>query len=211
VNHILNYNESITKQNKRAEILNTSMDMFIRDGIHPLTMKAIAKECGISVRSLFYYYSTKDDLAVDIQIIALTKFGEITNTQYNSEKTAYENIKEYFDNFIHGVNLNKKIIKYIAAFDYYFFNDYPSPKYNAFLNSFKQDSTILQIIDSSRKDHSMNVGDNDPRDVIVSVVQSFFRYAQNVIYREKAIQSEDISDVGDLQLLADVYMRSFRN
>ncbi|MDR4968056.1 MAG: TetR/AcrR family transcriptional regulator, partial [Acholeplasmataceae bacterium] len=71
MNELLNYNENNYKKKNRRIIIDKARDLFISEGIHSPTMKDIASAAGISLRSVYNYYQTKDDLAIDIQIVTM--------------------------------------------------------------------------------------------------------------------------------------------
>lgn len=207
-NQLLNYDESPVRQRKRADIINQSMDMFIRDGIHPLHMKEIAKECGISLRSLYYYYQSKEDLAVDIQIIAFNSITSELFSGINLNQPGYLVIQDIIDHLKELFKVKQKQIKYVTAFDYHFHNEYPNGKYNSFLN------VMHEKVNSDLKggnflfDGTIETFNFDINDYLPTIFQSMFAYAQKTIYREKAMLSEDTPNMGDLDLYAEIIKNS---
>ncbi|MFI5938000.1 TetR family transcriptional regulator [Actinoplanes sp. NPDC051494] len=53
-----------TRQAVRADIAATAMRLFLERGFDAVTMEQIATEAGISRRSLFRYFATKEDIAL---------------------------------------------------------------------------------------------------------------------------------------------------
>jgi AcrR family transcriptional regulator len=187
------------------------MTIFIREGIHSVTMKEIADEINISIRSLYYYYSNKEDLAVDIQIIAMTRFAIFQDElELDSEKNAFENLAITLTHMLSAIIKQPRYLKYITAFDYYFYNEYPTPKYNQFLNVFKQYSIVLRLLDRANKDGSLETYGGSLFDIFTTIFQSFLAYAQKIIYREKAMASEDISGVGNLELFIQILLEGIK-
>lgn len=211
MNTILNYNESNVKQKKREEILENAMTIFIREGIHSVTMKEIADEINISLRSLYYYYSSKEDLAVDIQIIAMTHFGQFqTISELDMEKTAFENLSFILNHMLNAIIEKPRYLKYITAFDYFFFNEYPTPKYNQFLNFFKQSSVVYSLLEKASKDGSLETHGESLEVAFTTIFQSFLAYAQKIVYREKAMASEDISSIGNLHFFVTMLLEAMK-
>ena len=53
-------------QQRILEILRAARDVLINEGYHQLTMRKVAKRCGITVGNLNYYYPSKADLLKDL-------------------------------------------------------------------------------------------------------------------------------------------------
>ena len=198
---ILKYTESNIKMKKRENILEVSMGTFIGDGIHPTTMSKIADECNISLRSLYYYYSTKEDLAIDIQIICMYKIVNFYNfVRINENETGYEQVCHFLDKIFCLINDYKRELKYITAFDYHFHNSYPNEKYQNFLKEYVMSNTMYKSITKGQKDGSINIIGGDPIEFGNTIYQSLLSYAQKLTYREKAMLSENLGNRGKLEI-----------
>ncbi len=68
---ILEYGDSRTLNKKRKEILSVSRELFIEFGIEQASMKLIADKARITRRSLYNYYDSKEQIAIDVQILNL--------------------------------------------------------------------------------------------------------------------------------------------
>lgn len=53
-------------QARVVEILEAALDVLVDEGYQALTMRRIAKACGITVGNVTYYYKSKDDLVRDL-------------------------------------------------------------------------------------------------------------------------------------------------
>ena len=194
----LNYNESQIKKKKRNEIMEHGMNIFIRESIHNVTMLQIANECDISLRSLYYYYKNKEELAVDIQICIFS--GEFLSSDFDLSKSAYEIVVDIINHlYTYSVN-NQKIVKYITAFDCYFQNEYPSNKYSSHLEKIKNTKMMEIVSKKAAEDNSIETFGEDVNTTVMTVIQSMFAYSQRFIYREKAMKSEATGTRGSLDL-----------
>ncbi len=200
MNEILNYNESNVKKRKRKEILDKSINIFIREGIHPVKMSDIANECGISLRSLYYYYPSKEYLAVDIQILCMSTFSDIFYDLDFFSDINYDTFSGYLDKIYDVINNNQKNIKFITAFDYYFYNSYPNEKYTTFLKTKLTNNFLFKTDISSTANDSIDFLGEDPHLLFTTIIQSLLAYAQKIIYREKAMLSEDVESRGELRI-----------
>ncbi len=70
-----------SKGNERVEqILGVARDVLVSEGYHGLTMRAIAKGCGITVGNLNYYYANKTDLLRDLLDFVMDGYLEVFDT-----------------------------------------------------------------------------------------------------------------------------------
>ncbi|MFI5806682.1 TetR/AcrR family transcriptional regulator [Streptomyces sp. NPDC051561] len=51
---------------KREEVLRTTLEIFGREGARGTTLRAVAKESGISLTGLMHYFDSKDHLLVEV-------------------------------------------------------------------------------------------------------------------------------------------------
>ncbi len=209
---LLGYNESKTKKNKRQEIIEKAKDLFIKEGIHPIRMSDISNDANITVRTLYYYYKNKDDLAIDIQIIEMSNLLGKISFHYDEAKTGYENLESLLTNLLSQFLSNQKSIKYITAFDYYFYNGYPHDKYANFLNANMTFNNLDVIIKKGIEDKTIINTNDDLKVLTDTIFQSFFAYTQKIIYREKSfIEAGHKNERGDLQMFVNMVLRSFKN
>lgn len=211
MNTLLNYDESNYKNKNRLIIINKARDLFISEGINSPTMKDIAMTAGISLRSLYDYYQTKDDLAIDIQIVTMNLINDsFSSYTYNQNITAFQNLEGVIEKIFNDLLSNQKAVKYITAFDYYFYNSYPDNRYNIYLNSVKSADTPMKIVEHALIDNSIYFPQDQANLTLVTIFQSLLAYAQKIIYREKAMLSEDISGKGDLSIFKEIILRGVK-
>jgi len=209
--NIMTYDESKTKKKKRHEILMHAMNLFISDGIAAVSMQQISKTLGISPRSLYYYYSNKEELAVDIQILIMSTDWIFTGFILDRNKTGYEIVSDFLHHMIDYIKSHKKYIKYVAAFDNYFYNSYPGTRYQTHLDMLFRSKNFTDVIDEVRKDNTVLTNDRDMKTVLSTVYHSTMAYAQRIIYREKAMDLESSGDKGDLDLFVEFLLIGLKN
>jgi len=92
-------NQELVKQ-RRRQIVDAAVSLFIRHGYHKTTTRALAKETGLSIGSLYEYVSSKDDvlylvcIAIHSEVEAGIKEA-LTRASHGREALA-EIIREYF-------------------------------------------------------------------------------------------------------------------
>jgi len=125
---VLGYDDSRTLKKKRTEILVAAGKLFTEQGIDRVSMQMIAAASGITRRSLYNYYESKEKIAVDIQILNLrkVKFFDTWNMLGVSAEEVKETIRDIFENYL-GEYM------FISCFDIYFCKGFPDRKYVDFV------------------------------------------------------------------------------
>ncbi len=97
VTHIKN--KELVKE-RRRQIVDAAVKLFIQNGYHKTTTRALAKETGLSIGSLYEYITTKDDVLylVGIAIHSEVEQGvkDALARSSQSEDPLADVIKEYF-------------------------------------------------------------------------------------------------------------------
>ncbi len=92
-------NKDLVKE-RRRQIVDAAVKLFIQNGYHKTTTRALAKETGMSIGSLYEYISTKDDVLylVGIAIHAEVEQGvkDALARSSQSKDPLADVIKEYF-------------------------------------------------------------------------------------------------------------------
>lgn len=92
-------NQALVAQ-RRRQIVDASVNLFIQNGFHKTTTRQIAKASGISIGSLYEYIATKEDVlylvcdAIHAEIEA--GVAEALNRATNGKNPLSEVIREYF-------------------------------------------------------------------------------------------------------------------
>jgi AcrR family transcriptional regulator len=63
----------VDKEQMRQEILDASLNAFLKYGFHKTTMEKIAKEAGIAKGTLYLYFSSKEELTQGISKVHFSK------------------------------------------------------------------------------------------------------------------------------------------
>ena len=92
-------NQELVKQ-RRRQIVDAAVQLFIRHGYHKTTTRALAKETGLSIGSLYEYVSSKDDVLYLVCIAIHSEVevgiqGALARSSHGREALA-EIIRAYF-------------------------------------------------------------------------------------------------------------------
>lgn len=128
---ILEYQESRTNIKKRKQILKSSQSLFLRNGIDGTSMMMIAEASDVTRRTVYNYYDSKEDIAVDLQILNMEKMEWFDKFIYDLNTINPEKLM----NLSEDILLKHRIpLRYIRCFDNYFTQGNPHKAYKNFLH-----------------------------------------------------------------------------
>jgi TetR/AcrR family transcriptional regulator, cholesterol catabolism regulator len=82
-----------TSANRREQLLEAAAVCFSREGFDAASMRAIADEAGMRPASIYYHFSSKDDLLVAVHEEALHRIREATTAALDSAEGAWERLE----------------------------------------------------------------------------------------------------------------------
>ena len=92
-------NQALVKE-RRAQIVDAAVKLFIKHGYHKTTTRALSKETGLSIGSLYEYVSTKDDVlylvCIAIHLAVEKGVKEALGRPSVGKEALAEVIQEYF-------------------------------------------------------------------------------------------------------------------
>ena len=96
-----------TRRAVRAEIVQAAMDLFLSHGFEETTVEEIAQTAGISRRSYFRYFASKDDALVE----GLAAIGETIAKALEArpfEENAWLALRRAFDPVVHQADTDQR-------------------------------------------------------------------------------------------------------
>ena len=87
--------ETKKRVNKRDRILQTASEVFARYGYDKTTLDDIGKKCGLNKASLYYYFSNKEDIYVQVIMAETTVFINELQAQTASLMSTADKIRHY--------------------------------------------------------------------------------------------------------------------
>lgn len=206
---VLNYNESRTRQAHRKNILEQAFQLFINNGIHYVTMDTIAQAAQMTLRSVYNYYNSKEEIAIDLQIISVNELQEAKTTKLEFEngflETAY-----WIRFFGRWFMQHKEVTTYLTMFDYAFVTEYPNYRLVEFLNENNVGHIIFESINRGVQDGS--IIQLDPSKLAYTIAQVAFAYVQKYIFHLTVATFDPITDqIGNYELFIELIINSLRN
>lgn len=87
--------------NKEEIVKQKAIEMIVAQGVEGFGMNRLAKECGVSVATLYIYYSDKEDLIRKIGIEIGQNFFAKMLDGFSSEMSFKDGLKNQWENRIH--------------------------------------------------------------------------------------------------------------
>jgi TetR/AcrR family transcriptional repressor of multidrug resistance operon len=84
--------------NKEEIVKQKALEMLVSQGVEGFGMNRLAKECGISVATLYIYYSDKEDLIRKIGIEIGQKFFNEMLTDFSPEMSFVDGLRQQWKN-----------------------------------------------------------------------------------------------------------------
>jgi len=122
----------------QEKILKTSLELFFKYGIKRVTMDDIAKELGMSKKTIYQFYKEKDDLVNQLCIVEMQK-----------QECIFKNIEEQSQDPIHEIilisNTMSEMMQHINPI---FFLDLQKFHHNAFIQfqKFKEECAYKDLL-----------------------------------------------------------------
>lgn len=85
-------------ENPKELILNKAKGILYKDGYKKLSMRNVAKACGIGLGTIYNYYPTKDELVIEMMTDYWSEYMLKTQAIINSDGEFYNKLKKIFDN-----------------------------------------------------------------------------------------------------------------
>lgn len=102
--------------NKREKLLQTALELFVSQGFNDTPTSKIAKEAGIATGTLFYFFSTKDDLIISLYLKLKGQAAENINVALTKVKSTKEVIKTYYQESLKWSLCNPNEFLFLAQF-----------------------------------------------------------------------------------------------
>lgn len=185
---ILGYQESRTNTKKRKQILKSAQGLFLRNGIDGTSMMMIAYASDVTRRTVYNYYDSKDDIAVDLQILNMEKMDWFGKFIYDMEYITTEALMELSEEILLK---HRTSLRFIRCFDNYFTQGNPSTAYKNFLHKrYTKTAEEMNLIETKEQSRL--------RAVFNSILIS---YLQRMMYRTEKKREIVSENREELELL----------
>lgn len=183
------------RQKTKELILLNSREIFLKKGIVNTVMNDIAFSVNLSVRTIYRYFDTKEDIAYEIAIQLINEWNKFQKEVYdNLEGSGLEQLEFFLNSLINHMNNQRDIMCYLSEFDFYF-NDTSQSKvseatifrYNEII--LKSDILLTKIMELGKKDKSIKLC-VDQSLIVATMSNVLWGFGQRIAIRGNIIKNE---------------------
>lgn len=204
--------EEIKKQ-RMEEVIDAALRVFIKQGIDKTKMTDIAEEAQIGVASVYRYFKTKPDIAIEAaRKLWQVEIGNL-EAQYKSSlpsgKSGREQVAEGLMLFLEIYQKHTDFLKFLDEFDRYIVKEQivheKMDKYEGSIIDLK--SVMIDAIESGKKDGSIRQ-DLDSEVYYFSVTHALIALSQKLALRGSVLTSDElINGEQQLKMIVDMAIR----
>lgn len=176
---------------RKAEISRVAWKLFLHSGYRETTMADIAKAAGLSRKTLYQYFKSREEIALEIEVGLFRDFIELMDE--HTPKiigNGYQKAVQYFELIDKNLDGYKEAIQFTGLFDFQIKGRYAiEPSIEEFIMLIaKAGSYLKNIIEEGVKDGSI-CNTLDPLITSETINDSWLYLAQRVFARPDSINS----------------------
>lgn len=183
------------RKEKQDLIIQKAKETFLEKGLFNTVMDDIADKVGLTRRTLYRYFRTKEDLAYEATIMILNEWNDYQNDLFNRlEGSGIARLEHFLTSQIYYMNDRIEIMKYLGEFDFYFAeNAYLEPsteckiRYDDII--LESERLLTEIINIGQEDHSIK-SDIDVKLMVATMSNLLWGFGQRVAIRGSIIEKE---------------------
>ncbi|MCF0105943.1 MAG: TetR/AcrR family transcriptional regulator [Holdemanella sp.] len=184
------YDESRIKKKKREMILETAFRLFVKEGIEAVSMMEIADACGLQRRTLYNYYNTKEQIALDLMGCWYKDIGTIRAIPNYEGMDSYQKLKVAADCYFEYAITHMDEFIFTFHYDHYFADSESNLFDRNILNVFHE-GMIREGVEEGKV--NPRVRKNTEKSVYI-ILSSILSYTQRVFFK-KNMQLEEKKDL----------------
>jgi len=184
------------KELSRKNIVNVAKQLFLEKGFSHTNMADIAEMAKISRKTLYRYFSSKEDIAMEIELDVFELFIVVQDKYVKTlSGNGYEKLSRYLEKLDSLVDEYSQLIRFTGMFDYYLVGEYPNTHVRESFIALiqKVDYPFITFLSEGIQDGSI-VTDTDVHYLARTISNSFLALAQRVVTRETQLNQEQNID-----------------
>lgn len=183
------------RRDKQDLIIKKAMEAFLEKGLYKTVMDDIADKVGLTRRTLYRYFRTKEELAYETTIMILNEWNEYQDSLFNQlEGSGIEKLEYFLTSLMYYMNDRMEIVKYLGEFDFYFAeNIYTEPsedcktRYDDII--LKSEKILGELMDIGQEDQSIK-SDINVKLMIATMSSLLWGFGQRIAIRGSVIEKE---------------------
>lgn len=214
------------KDSRIQAIIECTFGLFSEDGIENISMNDIAVASKIGVASLYRYFQTKEELAIEVAIYAwnleLSVFNEVFTSKKYEALSGYEQLKELLEVFADALVTQRSFFSFVYYFDSFIKKEKVSAeKLREYERTILGTNTIVvQALDKGIADGSISFsGSNNEvlssastQEMFITMMHSLFCLAQKLsISGDLLAMDEIVGARKQIEILINMLLVSLKN
>jgi AcrR family transcriptional regulator len=214
------------KDSRIQTIIKCTYELFSENGIENISMQDIADTSKIGVASLYRYFQTKEELAIEAAIYAWNKETEVFSEVFSSEEfalfTGYEQLKKLLEIFENALVTQKSFFSFIYCFDAFIKKEKVSAeKLREYERTILKTSTIVvQALDKGIADGSISFTGSknevlsaaSTQEMFITMMHSLFCLAQKLSISDDLLAMDEIVESRkQIRILINMLLVALRN
>jgi len=203
----------LTKEKRMNLVIESAMETFEEKGIEPCKMTDIADHAGIGVASLYRYFKTKSDIAIEVGILYWDTVREKALQAIDTQKNGLENIENMLLIYLESTKESEVFFKFVEQFDYFVTKLEKKPmKMNDYEEAVVKVMPIYEeYIIRGQKDHSIRL-DMDIETTLSMMNHTLMalkqkHYSRGIIITTDSKEAQE----KELRLLIDIFLGYLRH
>lgn len=184
------------KETSKLNIIHVSKELFLERGFAHTNMADIAENAKISRKTLYRYFRSKEEIAMEIEL-EVFKFFVLIQENYIKALTGngYDKLTCYLEKLDLMVDEHSQLIRFTGMFDYYLVDDYPNTDGQKEFMSLmeKVDQPFIEILTEGVQDGSI-VSDIEISYLARTISNSVLALAQRIVTRKNHLNEEQNID-----------------
>lgn len=184
------------KESVKSNIVSVSKELFLERGFSQTNMADIAIQAKISRKTLYRYFSSKEEIAMEIELGVFEIFVAVQEQYIQSlEGNGYEKLTKYLEKLDQMVDEYSQLLRFTGMFDTYLVGEYPNTEsQRAFIDLIvKVDQPFIEFLTEGIKDGSI-VADTEVTYLARTISNSFLALAQRIVTRQTHLNEEQHID-----------------
>ncbi len=184
-----------SREKKKLLIIDKARYIFLQKGLFNTVMDDIANEVGLTRRTLYRYFETKEELAYETTIQLLNEWNDYHETVFRSLKgDSIERFETFLMKLIDYMAIRIDVMKYLGEFDFYFKDERTSVALTDSMERFnnvilKSDALLTDLLVSGIKDGSMKT-DMNVSLMVATISNVLWSFGQRIAIRGDMIHEE---------------------
>lgn len=191
----------------RRKILESSYRLFCSEGIFKTTMVDISEATGITRRTLYNHFNTKEEISLLLHRLLLKDILNHCESINNFNKISIDNLKQCMCNLFNEITGDKDRLSYIVNFDQYaqehhdLFNEE-----DLFVQFLLNNSSMVEFLETFKNNGFFSDNSISPELLAKVYFESLIAFMERVSFRERTIVEEGMYIQSDFEMLIDILL-----